>query len=204
MEHFSTGKGTADLQYVKIQRNVELVKSRISPQYGKKVIRDCEKNLEGAMSKKGEDVKNLTGAYKSETWFLHQESWFEKHTKKCLDTLCAMVRPHVAETDVFGIGITDSWYARYTDESVVAPHSHNKFYGHYAFCWYLETEPDGTLLYFQDGEHTFPHRFYPGDIIMFPGDLMHWSNDTSKNRKIISGNFMLSITPNETANIENI
>lgn len=203
MDHFSAELPRTELSHVKIRRGVDLVKTTLSPTYCQSVIKDCEKNLKGTLSQKGFNVKNLTGAYKSETWQLHMEEWFLKHRDILLQRLCDMIKSRVGTEDFFSIHMIESWYAKYTDESIVAPHSHNIFHGHWSFCWYLGTAPEGTLLYFMDGSESFPHRFFPGNLILFPGDLMHWSNDTSKDRKIISGNFLLTVEPLQVVEARN-
>lgn len=196
MDHFSAEQPKTDISYIKLYRATELLKSTISPSYCTKVFKDCEKNLKKSMSQKGFDVKNLTGAYKSETWNLHAEEWFAEHRDVMLNRISNMLRPNVGMGDYYTINMIESWYAKYTDDSIVAPHSHNIHYGHWSFCWYLNTAPNGTVLYFMDGHsEQYPHRFFPGDLVIFPGDLIHWSNDTSNDRKIISGNFLLTIEP---------
>lgn len=87
MEHFSVEQGTPDISYLKLTLDHELVKSRVSAIYCKQVIKDCEKYLKDELSQKGEDVKNLTGAYKSKTWMLHMEKWFESHRDVMLQTI---------------------------------------------------------------------------------------------------------------------
>jgi len=195
MEHFSVEQGTPDISYLKLTLDHELVKSRVSASYCKQVIKDCEKYLKDELSQKGEDVKNLTGAYKSKTWMLHMEKWFESHRDVMLQTIAKCFKAKIAADDHFNISLIDSWYAKYTDDSIVAPHIHSSTLCRYAFCWYLDSEPDGTILHFTERDKNFPFRFFPGDLVIFPGSLMHWSNDTSKNRKIISGNFILTVEP---------
>lgn len=192
MDHFSVDQNAnTDLSFINLYTTTQLIKSRFPNSFNKQCIKAAKK---GELSSEGTDVKNLTGARKG-TWLLHQEEYFTKQWKTIDSKIFNMIRSKVNFDDAFTLWHRDSWYAEYTDDSIVAPHDHGNFLGRYSFCYYLETADEGTVLYFYDNGEQHPHRFFAGDIVIFPSGLTHWSNDTCENRKIISGNFLVTVEP---------
>lgn len=91
------------------------------------------------------------------------------------------------------------WVAWYNDKSFVRPHNHSGldiFGGAMSFVAYLEAPPEGTSLTFTS-EHVsefYAIKVRQNDVLIFPSDITHYSNDTSDGRTVVSGNFLFRMS----------
>lgn len=189
--HFSTRVHAAlNIKKIKIPYQLELFVDKISDDECDEIIKICEK--ETRLYSEGPQVKNLVGAQKSDWNILHNEN-IRNACTPILQRISFMFEMQISPKDQFQLEYDDFWYARYTDNSFIAPHNHQRTLGHYSFCVYLNAPKDGTYLYFMNEAESIPIKFYKGDIVIFPGGLVHWSNDVSKGRKIIAGNLAVQL-----------
>lgn len=193
--HFSVDN-TPSYTISKIDYNEKLYISKctIPHEICDEAIDVCKRNLDLNIS--SENTKNLIETEKSEWMILHNKL-VEPCTFPFQHQLNEFIRWRVDSTQNFSLYYTDWWYAEYTDNSFIAPHCHNQFYCNWSFCAYLDAEDEGTVLYFlTDDNATIPVKVFKGDMLMFPGNLKHWTNDVYKGRKIFAGNFLASVFPN--------
>jgi len=187
--------GLRDIDYVYCGGVTNIIKSRISLPDCDKIIKRYDQTLDTSPDIKS--TKNLIGAEKSE-WDIHNNQVCYHENKIIIDKINNMMKYMVKSTDDYAIIMDDMWYAKYTNDSFIAPHGHGNNLGYWSFCVYLNCEPDGTILYYTSGlDNTIPVKFYKGDIALFPANLGHWTNDVYKGRKIVAGNYLLSIVRKE-------
>lgn len=190
-QHFSTEvHKNLNIKKVPLPYTLNLLVDRILPKECDKIIKSCEKNER--LYSFGEQVKNLVGAEKTD-WNILQNENVKKDCEPIIDSIGLMTQTLIGDGP-FITNFKDFWYARYTDDSFIAPHNHRRSIFDYSFCVYLNAPEEGTYLYFMNEAESVPVKFYKGDIVLFPGNLVHWSNDVSKGRKIIAGNFSIKNT----------
>lgn len=150
-----------------------------------------------------EGVDNLGDTQRTD-WDLHKRQCMYHYFSIIADKLGRIFLP---ETLLGNTGFLtawsfdDAWIALSNDNSFVHPHSHSKLPNHYSISVYLNTGKgkESTNLYFMDSwtGHRVKATARRGDMIVFPADLMHYTNDTSEGRMILSANMMLNLVPKE-------
>jgi len=95
----------------------------------------------------------------------------------------------------------DAWVAWYSDNSFIRPHVHGAggmFNVEYSLAAYLKVPEDYTELTFCPfggntlENHTIEVR--KGDFLVFPSNLMHYTNKCKEGRVILSANFSVHIS----------
>jgi hypothetical protein len=86
-----------------------------------------------------------------------------------------------------------AWFNRYREGGSANWHHHGSFVD-FVVVWYLQAEPGmgGFILKYNDQDHVVPVS--TGDILVFPGTLIHSSesNSTKKERYLMSNNICIT------------
>ena len=96
----------------------------------------------------------------------------------------------------------NAWVAHYKNESFVEPHCHTPYPGFYSCSLYLSTGgKDTSLSFLSDEAPSFNQNKIKipckeGDMLIFPSDLVHYTNDTFDERIILSANVYAGYSPN--------
>ena len=96
----------------------------------------------------------------------------------------------------------NAWVAHYKNESFVEPHCHTPYPGFYSCSLYLSTGgKDTSLSFLSDEAPSFNQNKLKipckeGDMLIFPSDLVHYTNDTFDERIILSANVYAGYSPN--------
>tara|TARA_E500000318_G_scaffold58853_1_gene54571 strand:- start:202 stop:831 length:630 start_codon:yes stop_codon:yes gene_type:complete len=95
----------------------------------------------------------------------------------------------------------NAWVAWYSKDSFVQPHVHGSgdmFCIEYSLSTYLKVPKDYTELTFSPCVNNMVENFSievrKGDFLIFPSNLMHYTNDCEEGRVILSANFIVNIT----------
>ena len=101
----------------------------------------------------------------------------------------------------FVIALYNAWVGFYKGNSFVHPHCHEEPPNFYSIAAYLSTGSDDTSLSFMTDESPSHGVNRPkvickqGDLIIFPSSLYHYTNDTSDERVVLSGNYYAGYMP---------
>jgi len=95
------------------------------------------------------------------------------------------------------VNLFESWIAKSSDDSFVEPHCHdaNNYGCSWAFVFYARLPNETTSLVFYDTLFGQQHRIdaREGDVLIFPSQLYHYTDDVCEGRTILSGNFVASM-----------
>jgi len=91
----------------------------------------------------------------------------------------------------------DCWLCSGTDTGFVRPHSHGCRWGGISFSLYVSMPEDTTSLTFMDVTHKSECHFVDvdvsaGDMLIFPDNAVHMTNDVQKERVVMSGNVIIT------------
>ena len=87
----------------------------------------------------------------------------------------------------FVVAMYNAWISFYDNNSFVHPHCHEEAPNFYSIAAYLSTGDSDTSLSFVCKQ---------GDLVIFPSNLYHYTNDTSDGRIVLSGNYYAGYMPN--------
>ena len=102
----------------------------------------------------------------------------------------------------FVVAMYNAWISFYKDNSFVHPHCHAEAPNFYSIAAYLSTGDSDTSLNFMTDESPSHGINRPrvvckqGDLVIFPSNLYHYTNDTSDERIVLSGNYYAGYMPN--------
>ena len=98
----------------------------------------------------------------------------------------------------------NAWVEWYSEDSFVQPHVHGTaemFSIEYSLSTYLKVPKDYTELIFSprinNMVQNYPIEVRKGDFLLFPSNLMHYTNDCQEGRVILSANFAINISKAE-------
>ena len=101
----------------------------------------------------------------------------------------------------FVIAMYNAWIGFYNKNSFVHPHCHEEASNFYSIAAYLSTGDNDTSLYFMTEEspsHGVDRQRIncrTGDMVIFPSNLYHYTNDTDDKRVVLSGNIYAGFIP---------
>lgn len=105
----------------------------------------------------------------------------------------------------------DAWVAWYSEDSFVQPHVHGTagmFAVEYSLSAYLKVPKDYTELTFSPRVNNmvenYPIEVRKGDFLIFPSNLMHYTNDCKEGRVILSANFSVNVSKLENQNEQEV
>jgi len=140
-------------------------------------------------------------------WSLHQEEGFTQTFEKFWSEVAKNLGSYASSPGgsayelspsrqlQMSYSIVDMWVAAYSEDSFVAPHRHSYerlFARHYALSAYIDATKNGTHLSFYDNfsQSHANIRVSTGDVLVFPANLVHYTNDCKDGRAILSSNFI--------------
>ena len=101
----------------------------------------------------------------------------------------------------FVIAMYNAWIGFYNKNSFVHPHCHEEAPNFYSIAAYLSTGENDTSLYFMTdespshGANRLRVKCRTGDMVIFPSNLYHYTNDTDDKRIVLSGNIYAGFIP---------
>ena len=197
------------VQYIPVLKTDFIMKSTLDKELCNTLIELAGKKLETNIVDNLEDVRR-TG------WHLQRDKdvapYLQKVTAKvehCIST--RLNYPHFnkrkpaamsANGMQFVIAMYNAWISFYKDNSFVHPHCHAEAPNFYSIAAYLSTGDSDTSLNFMTDESPSHGINRPrvvckqGDLVIFPSNLYHYTNDTSDERIVLSGNYYAGYMPN--------
>jgi len=197
------------VQYVPVLKTDFIMKTTLDKELCNTLIELAGKKLETNIVDNLEDVRR-TG------WHLQRDKdvapYLQKVTAKvehCIST--RLNYPHFnkrkpaamsANGMQFVIAMYNAWISFYKDNSFVHPHCHAEAPNFYSIAAYLSTGDSDTSLNFMTDESPSHGINRPrvvckqGDLVIFPSNLYHYTNDTSDERIVLSGNYYAGYMPN--------
>lgn len=132
-------------------------------------------------------------------WNLHTREKFIPVFELFVKRLIEVVTQNLQKEEnslTYKINFVDCWVAWYSSDSFVQPHSHSgadscNLLGAKSVSAYLSV-PNGqtSLTFFNDrGSRNQEVTVKKGEVLLFPSDLVHYTNDCSEGRIILSANF---------------
>ena len=102
--------------------------------------------------------------------------------------------------DELNVDWVSAWIMNGKDGGIVQPHVHGKHWGELSFSLYLSLPKEKTSISFMsvDVNNDVFHReiiVEEGDMLVFPGNLIHFSKDISADRVVMSGNVVVNYIP---------
>ena len=197
------------VQYVPVLKTDFIMKSTLSKELCNALIELAEQKLETDI------VDNLEGVRRT-GWDLQKDKdvapYLQSVTAKvehCIST--RLNNPHFNKSRPdsmrrngmqFVIAMYNAWIGFYKNNSFVHPHCHEQPPNFYSIAAYLSTGDSDTSLNFMTDESPSYGINRPrvvckqGDLVIFPSSLYHYTNDTSDERIVLSGNYYAGYMPN--------
>ena len=175
----------------------------------------CEKLISIASDKLEDNIQDNLEDIKRTGWHLQKDpdmdSLLQQVTSKvehCISTRINFPHFHKNKPDAmkkngmqFVIAMYNAWVGFYKNNSFVHPHCHAEAANFYSIAAYLSTGNKNTSLYFMTDEspsygiNRLKIICKTGDMIIFPSNLYHYTNDTSDERIVLSGNIYAGFMP---------
>jgi uncharacterized protein (TIGR02466 family) len=148
---------------------------------------------------------------------LHTNEKFEKLFKEIKRQIVIFLTEHHYDLSVFDTHITKAWATFSTKGQHIASHKHTA--SHYSLVYYVEAEEQGNITFEQDtwqktgmyvpanrnyftkwSDINFASVNYPsetGGLIIFPSNLLHYTQENTKERPriSISADVLLTMKP---------
>ena len=197
------------VQYVPVLKTDFIMKSTLSKELCNTLIELAEQKLETDI------VDNLEGVRRT-GWDLQKDKdvapYLQSVTSKvehCISTRLNYPHFNKSRPDSmrrngmqFVIAMYNAWIGFYKNNSFVHPHCHEQPPNFYSIAAYLSTGDRDTSLNFMTDESPSYGINRPrvvckqGDLVIFPSSLYHYTNDTSDERIVLSGNYYAGYMPN--------
>ena len=197
------------VQYVPVLKTDFIMKSTLSKELCNTLIELAEQKLETDI------VDNLEGVRRT-GWDLQKDKdvapYLQSVTSKvehCISTRLNYPHFNKSRPDSmrrngmqFVIAMYNAWISFYKSNSFVHPHCHEQPPNFYSIAAYLSTGDSDTSLNFMTDESPSYGINRPrvvckqGDLVIFPSSLYHYTNDTSDERIVLSGNYYAGYMPN--------
>ena len=197
------------VQYVPVLKTDFIMKSTLSKELCNVLIELAEQKLETDI------VDNLEGVRRT-GWDLQKDKdvapYLQSVTSKvehCISTRLNYPHFNKSRPDSmrrngmqFVIAMYNAWIGFYKNNSFVHPHCHEQPPNFYSIAAYLSTGDRDTSLNFMTDESPSYGINRPrvvckqGDLVIFPSSLYHYTNDTSDERIVLSGNYYAGYMPN--------
>ena len=197
------------VQYVPVLKTDFIMKSTLSKELCNTLIELAEQKLETDIVDNLESVRR-TG------WDLQKDKdvapYLQSVTSKvehCISTRLNYPHFNKSRPDSmrrngmqFVIAMYNAWIGFYKNNSFVHPHCHEQPPNFYSIAAYLSTGDSDTSLNFMTDESPSYGINRPrvvckqGDLVIFPSSLYHYTNDTSDERIVLSGNYYAGYMPN--------
>jgi hypothetical protein len=176
----------------------------------------CEELIEATKDKLDEDIQDNLINVRRTIWELHTDEDTSSVVSKIMDhaNLCIRTRlnyPHPNQNQppffdnkmfFYSFATFNAWVAQYKDESFVEPHCHIEYPNFWSCALYLSTGGNETSLSFLSDEapsfnqNKMKIPCKEGDMLIFPSNLIHYTNDTFDKRIIMSANMYAGFCPN--------
>ena len=176
----------------------------------------CQDIIEVTKDKLGEDISDNLADVNRTIWELHTDEDAAPYVSKVTDHMNYCVRtrlnyPHPNQNQpsffdnrmfYYSFATFNAWVAHYKNESFVEPHCHTPYPGFYSCSLYLSTGgKDTSLSFLSDEAPSFNQNKMKipckeGDMLIFPSNLVHYTNDTFDERIILSANVYAGYSPN--------
>lgn len=170
-----------------------IMQTHLPTSVGLDLLKDAEENNYNFV-KNDLHSSNLLSTEMS-SWAIHEEKWAAPYMSRLMSFLQEGFNPLVCNERSYFLTLFDSWLVKYSEDSTLLPHHHGDHFSEWSFCWYLDVPDEGTEIIFRIEDKAVMKAVYSGDILVFPSGLMHWTYDVHENRKILAGNFCLSVVP---------
>lgn len=143
--------------------------------------------------------RNIKGVERS-PWHIHRG----REDTELFNTLADHVKLYcegsynLDDRDYLRLTWDDCWIMRgLSEDGFVEPHAHTKHWGGLSFSLYLDLPKGYTTLSFMSVDDIGDawNRdiiIEEGDMIVFPGNLIHYSKDVSPGRVVMSGNAVVN------------
>ena len=197
------------VQYVPVLKTDFIMKSTLSKELCNALIELAEQKLETDI------VDNLEGVRRT-GWDLQKDKdvapYLQSVTSKvehCISTRLNYPHFNKSRPDSmrrngmqFVIAMYNAWIGFYKNNSFVHPHCHEQPPNFYSIAAYLSTGDSDTSLNLMTDESPSYGINRPrvvckqGDLVIFPSSLYHYTNDTSDERIVLSGNYYAGYMPN--------
>ena len=195
--------------YIPIMKNEFILKTSIDK-------KTCEELIEATKDKLDEDIQDNLINVRRTIWELHTDEDTSSVVSKIMDhaNLCIRTRlnyPHPNQNQppffdnkmfFYSFATFNAWVAHYKNESFVEPHCHIEYPNFWSCALYLSTGGDETSLSFLSDEapsfnqNKMKIPCKEGDMLIFPSNLIHYTNDTFDKRIIMSANMYAGFCPN--------
>jgi hypothetical protein len=187
------------VQYIPVLKTDFIMKSTLDKELCNTLIELAGQKLETGI------VDNLEGVRRT-GWHLQRVSAKVEH---CIST--RLNYPHFNKRKPasmkrngmqFVVAMYNAWISFYDNNSFVHPHCHEEAPNFYSIAAYLSTGDSDTSLSFMTDESPSHGINRPrvvckqGDLVIFPSNLYHYTNDTSDGRIVLSGNYYAGYMPN--------
>ena len=176
----------------------------------------CEELIEATKDKLDEDIQDNLNNVRRTIWELHTDEDTSSVVSKIMDhvNFCIRTRlnyPHPNQNQppffdnkmfFYSFATFNAWVAHYKNESFVEPHCHIEYPNYYSCALYLSTGGDETSLSFLSDEapsfnqNKMKIPCKEGDMLIFPSNLIHYTNDTFDKRIVMSANMYAGFCPN--------
>jgi hypothetical protein len=197
------------VQYVPVLKTDFIMKTTLDKELCNTLIELAEQKLETDI------VDNLEGVRRT-GWDLQKDKdvapYLQSVTSKvehCISTRLNYPHFNKSRPDSmrrngmqFVIAMYNAWIGFYKNNSFVHPHCHEQPPNFYSIAAYLSTGDSDTSLNFMTDESPSYGINRPrvvckqGDLVIFPSSLYHYTNDTSDERIVLSGNYYAGYMPN--------
>ena len=195
--------------YIPIMKNEFILKKSIDK-------KTCEELIEATKDKLDEDIQDNLSNVRRTIWELHTDEDTSSVVSKIMDhvNFCIRTRlnyPHPNQNQppffdnkmfFYSFATFNAWVAHYKNESFVEPHCHIEYPNYYSCALYLSTGGDETSLSFLSDEapsfnqNKMKIPCKEGDMLIFPSNLIHYTNDTFDKRIVMSANMYAGFCPN--------
>ena len=195
--------------YVPIMKNDFILKTSIEK-------KTCEELVEATKDMLDEDIEDNLSNVRRTIWELHTEDSVAPiihkimdHANFCIRTRLNYPHPNQNQPPFFDnsmfhyvFATFNSWVAHYKDKSFVEPHRHIEYPNYYSCALYLSTGGEETSLSFLSDEapsfnqNKLKIPCKEGDMLIFPSNLIHYTNDTFDKRIVMSANMYAGFCPN--------
>ena len=195
--------------YIPIMKNEFILKTSIDK-------KTCEELIEATKDKLDEDIQDNLSNVRRTIWELHTDEDTSSVVSKIMDhvNFCIRTRlnyPHPNQNQppffdnkmfFYSFATFNAWVAHYKIESFVEPHCHIEYPNYYSCALYLSTGGDETSLSFLSDEapsfnqNKMKIPCKEGDMLIFPSNLIHYTNDTFDKRIVMSANMYAGFCPN--------
>ena len=176
-------------------QDTRIMIARLPISWGMEMLNSANQ-ADASFVESNEEGKNLLGTSIT-SWTIHKEPWCQPHAARLMSFMSIGMREMISARTAYQLHLYDCWIVKYKNNSQLLPHNHGMFQALWSFVWYLDVPDEGTEIMYRVGDINLSKTVYSGDLLLFPSDVMHWSDDLHENRTVMAGNFVLSVFPKE-------